>query len=95
MKRMKRKSCLFLSKSERRNSQQPHCKIMNFLTVSGEEELLGLKPSRSKSQAVMSLKSKLWELALELVLAELVSVQGLSGSALAVVLAELGLEGPL
>ena len=88
MKRMKRKSCLFLSKSERRNSQQPHCKIMNFLTVSGEEELLGLKP-------VMSLKSKLWELALELVLAELVSVQGLSGSALAVVLAELGLEGPL
>ena len=85
MKRMKRKSCLFLSKSERRNSQQPHCKIMNFLTVSGEEELLGL----------MSLKSKLRELALELVLAELVSVQGLSGSALAVVLAELGLEGPL
>jgi len=76
MRRMMKKSCLFPSKSERRNSQQPHCKIMNFLTVSGEEELLE------------ELTSKLWEAVSLLVLAESASVLVLAESASVLVLAE-------
>ncbi len=72
-RRRKKKSCLFPSKSERRNSQQPHCKIMNFLTVSGEEELLELMLKLWEAGSLLVLSSSL------LVLAESASVLVLSG----------------